>query len=85
MNGIKCRLSVADDSLFFHLSACINKNKIIPRLLELAVTEDVLVDDYSVAEKLLSHVRAIGMSVSVDSFATGYSSLSYLKNCLQII
>ena len=70
---------MADNSVFPHLRAYINKNKIIPRLLELVVTEDVLVDDYSVAEKLLSNVRAIGMSVSVDDFGTGYSSLSYLK------
>ena len=47
--------------------------------MELEVTEGVLVDDYSVAEKLLSNARTIGMSVSVDDFGTGYSSLSYLK------
>ena len=47
--------------------------------MELEVTEDLLVDDYLAAEKLLSKVRMIGMSVSVDDFGTGYSSLSYLK------
>ena len=70
---------VADDTLFSYLSACIYDNEINPCLLELEVTEDVLVDDYSVAEKLLSKARTIGMSVSVDDFGTGYSSLSYLK------
>ena len=70
---------VTDDNLFSHLRRCIKDNKLNPGFLELEVTEGVLVDDYSVAEKLLSKVRMIGMSVSVDDFGTGYSSLSYLK------
>ena len=70
---------VSDINLFSYLSDCINDNEINPCLLELEVTEGVLVDDYSVAEKLLSNARTIGMSVSVDDFGTGYSSLSYLK------
>lgn len=70
---------VADANLFSYLRTCIHSSQINPSLLELEVTEDVLVDDYSVAEKLLSKARMIGMSVSVDDFGTGYSSLSYLK------
>ena len=70
---------VTDVNLFSYLHSCINDNKVDPCLLELEVTEGVLVDDYSVAEKLLSNARTIGMSVSVDDFGTGYSSLSYLK------
>ena len=70
---------VTDEKLFSHLRACIKDNDVNPCLLELEVTEDLLVDDYLVAEKLLSKVRMIGMSVSVDDFGTGYSSLSYLK------
>ena len=70
---------VADSNLFTYLKASIEDNQVDPCLLELEVTEDVLVDDYSVAEKLLSKARQMGMSVSVDDFGTGYSSLSYLK------
>jgi len=70
---------VTDEKLFSHLRACIKDNDVNPCLLELEVTEDLLVDDYLAAEKLLSKVRMIGMSVSVDDFGTGYSSLSYLK------
>jgi len=70
---------VADENLFSYLQSCIEENQVNPCLLELEVTEDVLVDDYSVAERLLSNARTIGMSVSVDDFGTGYSSLSYLK------
>ncbi|UUO23334.1 bifunctional diguanylate cyclase/phosphodiesterase [Colwellia sp. M166] len=70
---------VTDVNLFSHLRSCIKDNQLNPGLLELEVTEGVLVDDYAVAEKLLSKVRMIGMSVSVDDFGTGYSSLAYLK------
>jgi diguanylate cyclase (GGDEF)-like protein len=70
---------VADSNLFTYLKTSIEDNQVNPCLLELEVTEDVLVDDYSVAEKLLSKARQMGMSVSVDDFGTGYSSLSYLK------
>ena len=72
-------LQVLDQSLFSYIHACVTKNNIDPQYLELEVTEGVLVDDYSQAEKLLSRARAIGMSVAVDDFGTGYSSLVYLK------
>ena len=70
---------VNDRNLFSYLHSCIQKYKVDPCFLEIEVTEGVLVDDYSVATKLLSKVRSIGMSVSVDDFGTGYSSLAYLK------
>lgn len=85
-NGFSIRISmnlspkqVIEEELFSYLHRCIKKYKIDPALLELEVTEGVLVNDYRVAERLLSKVRAIGMSVSIDDFGTGYSSLAYLK------
>ncbi|MDO6488004.1 EAL domain-containing protein [Colwellia sp. 6_MG-2023] len=70
---------VFDEKLFPHLHACIKNNKIDPCLLELEITEGVMIDDYAITEKLLNKVRAIGVSVSIDDFGTGYSSLAYLK------
>lgn len=70
---------VIDANLFSYLHQCIIEYQIEPSLLELEVTEGVLVDDYSKARKLLSNARTIGMTVSVDDFGTGYSSLAYLK------
>ncbi len=70
---------VIDANLFSYLRKCIIDFQIEPALLELEVTEGVLVDDYSTARKLLSNARTIGMTVSVDDFGTGYSSLAYLK------
>lgn len=70
---------VIEENLFSFIHNCIKEYKIEPDLLEFEVTEGVLVNDYAIAEKLLSKIRAIGMSVSVDDFGTGYSSLAYLK------
>jgi len=72
-------VQVLDESLFSYLHACIKKYNVDPSLLELEVTEGILIDDYSKIEKLLSKARALGLSVSVDDFGTGYSSLSRLK------
>lgn len=84
--GYKIKLSmnlspsqVTDAKLFSCFQKSVTQYDIDPSLLEIEVTEGVLVDDYSVAEKLLSKVRTLGSSVSVDDFGTGYSSLAYLK------
>lgn len=72
-------IQVLDESLFSYLHDCVKKYTVDPKLLELEVTEGVLVDDYSKVEELLNKVRLLGLSVSVDDFGTGYSSLSHLK------
>lgn len=70
---------VLEENLFNFIHDNIKKYEISPELLELEFTEGVLLNDYKIAEKLLSQTRAIGMSVSIDDFGTGYSSLAYLK------
>ena len=85
-NGYRIKISinlsptqVLEENLFSFIHNCIREYKVPPELLELEVTEGVIVNDYAVAEKLLSKIRAIGMTVSIDDFGTGYSSLAYLK------
>ncbi|HJV01778.1 MAG TPA: EAL domain-containing protein [Burkholderiaceae bacterium] len=51
-----------------------------PRLLELEVTESMLMHDAQYAVDMLMQIRAKGVvHIDVDDFGTGYSSLSYLK------
>ena len=50
-----------------------------PTLLELEVTENILLNEVSRAEALLQELRDLGVSLAFDDFGTGYASLSYLK------
>ena len=51
-------------------------------LLDLEITESVLVDDIEASTRKLQTLRRAGVEVSVDDFGTGYCSLSYLAHTL---
>ena len=48
-------------------------------LLELELTERVLVEDSANAKRALAELKEMGVRLSLDDFGTGYSSLGYLK------
>jgi diguanylate cyclase (GGDEF)-like protein/PAS domain S-box-containing protein len=50
-----------------------------PSLLELELTESVLMKHAESAASILGTLRESGVQVAVDDFGTGYSSLSYLR------
>lgn len=50
-----------------------------PELLELELTESMVMHDPERAVIALRRLRDMGVKVSIDDFGTGYSSLSYLK------
>lgn len=50
-----------------------------PSLLELEITESMMVADEGRAIRILQSLRDLGMSISIDDFGTGYSSFSYMK------
>ena len=49
-----------------------------PRLLQLELTESVLVENEAAAARCLHRLRQLGLKIAIDDFGTGYSSLSYL-------
>jgi diguanylate cyclase (GGDEF)-like protein len=51
-----------------------------PQLLELEVTESVLLDGTAPVIELMKTLKTLGISVALDDFGTGYSSLSYLRD-----
>jgi len=50
-----------------------------PSLLELELTETVLVRDFERSNRKLKRLRKRGVTIAIDDFGTGYSSLSYLQ------
>jgi len=49
-------------------------------LLELELTEHMLMEDVSVAHAVLVRLKAMGVGIAVDDFGTGYTSLAHLKD-----
>lgn len=48
-------------------------------LLDLELTESVLIDNHGQTRQTLELLRKFGVRLSIDDFGTGYSSLSYLR------
>ena len=61
------------------VAAILAETGLAPSLLELEVTESVIMHDAQHVIADLQAFRDMGVSLSVDDFGTGYSSLSYLK------
>ncbi len=51
-----------------------------PELLELEITENILMNDRSEIIEKLEQLTNAGIRIAIDDFGTGYSSLSYLQN-----
>ena len=57
----------------------LDESGVSPDLLELEVTESVMMDDAETIIGILHQLRALGLKIAIDDFGTGYSSLSYLR------
>ncbi len=58
----------------------LESSKLPPELLELELTESLLISNEQQAQQKLQHLKQMGIYLAIDDFGTGYSSLAYLKH-----
>ncbi|MDF3919073.1 EAL domain-containing protein [Salinicola salarius] len=80
-------VAVNISSLQFHRDGFLDEVKRVldetglpPNLLELEMTESILLQNAEKVIDLVTALRAMGISIAIDDFGTGFSSLSYLRD-----
>ena len=61
------------------IKSIIQDTNIDPRLVELELTESMIMPDAEDSIEKLVRLKQLGVKISIDDFGTGYSSLSYLN------
>ena len=70
----------ADENLVEDIATILRETGMTPGLLELEITEGMLIHNIERAIKLLTAIKQMGVRLAIDDFGTGYSSLGQLKN-----
>lgn len=50
-----------------------------PELLQLEITESVMIPNFEGGERVLNRLRELGVGISIDDFGTGYTALQVLR------
>ncbi|WP_151446090.1 EAL domain-containing protein [Lacisediminimonas profundi] len=87
MAGLTCgRIAVnlsarqlASESLVSDVASALQDSGLPPGMLELEITESMVMNNARAGLKLLGELRAMGVHLSMDDFGTGYSSLANIK------
>ena len=84
--GMKTTVSVNVSALQFQqpdfvdgVAEALRGSGLAPELLELELTESILIQDAKDAMLRLQALAHLGVKLAIDDFGTGYSSLAYLK------
>jgi len=76
------------DDIFTRIMNSLKAYDVDPHLLEVEITESMVLHDPVQALHTFNALRDQGVSIAIDDFGTGYSSFSYLKkfpsHCLKI-
>lgn len=66
-------------NLFETITAILKTTGLDPSLLELELTESIVMQNAEMTIRTLRELRSDGIHLTIDDFGTGFSSLSYLK------
>src|SRR5690606_37562235 len=68
-----------DDSLSEDVAKVLSETGMPPELLEMEITEGMVMQDAERAIRILSAIKALGVRLAIDDFGVGYSSLAQIK------
>lgn len=71
-------LQFLSGDLSANVQSCLDVSGLLPNLLDLELTESMLVENPEKTIRTLVELKKHGITISMDDFGTGYSSLSYL-------
>ena len=69
----------ADPGLLGDIGTALDKSGMAPELLELEITESMVMHNIERAMRVLKAIKSLGVILAIDDFGTGYSSMSLLK------
>ena len=86
-DGLQMKVAVNISAVDFHsaefvdvVNSAIERTQVDASLLELEVTEGVLIEDVGTVAEKMRCLKKAGLTVSIDDFGTGYSSLAYIRS-----
>jgi len=68
-----------DDNMIEDVRHTLKESGLAPNLLELEITESMLMHNPARMIPLLTEFKQLGVRLAIDNFGTGYSSLSHIK------
>jgi diguanylate cyclase (GGDEF)-like protein/PAS domain S-box-containing protein len=69
-----------DDNLLEDIRTALKESGMAPQLLELEITESMVMHNPSRLIALLTKIKEMGVRLAIDDFGTGYSSLAQIKH-----
>jgi EAL domain-containing protein (putative c-di-GMP-specific phosphodiesterase class I) len=69
----------AEEGLTADIVAVLKETGMRPELLELELTESMVMQNVERAAKLLTAIKQMGVRIAIDDFGVGYSSLAQIK------
>ena len=73
-------VQIADPAFLQTVKDALADSGVDPRMLELELTETVLIEQTGGTSHALCALRQLGVRVAIDDFGAGYSSLQYLRH-----
>ena len=81
-----CRIAInlssvqlMDPEIVGQILSSLDRYRVPPRMLEIEITETILMENIAQALESLERLHSRGLSIAIDDFGTGYSSLGYIK------